>query len=308
METSYLKAFLRIAETGSISRAAASLGISQPSLSQQLLRLEDEIGLALFERNARGVTLTEGGRVFREHARQILHATDQAISDTHHLRDEARGEVKLAMPPSLTRLVGLPMIEALAAQAPMVRVRIVEAFTGSIRGWLEAEKIDLGVLYGIAPLQHLLSRALASDELVLIGAPDRFAPGTTVEFSALATELLVAPGRQHGLRQLLEREAERAGIELRVEHETDALDMLIQLAAGGHGLAVLPRCSTVSFCEAKQISITALGVTPLRRSLNLARNPQHVLTHASLRVESVMRQVMARLIAEGAWQACLESD
>lgn len=69
METWHLKAFLKIAETGSISRASESLGVAQPSLSQQLVRLEEEVGVALFQRTARGVTLTEAGRLFQQHAR-----------------------------------------------------------------------------------------------------------------------------------------------------------------------------------------------------------------------------------------------
>src|ERR671912_2845649 len=92
LDTRYLRSFLRTAELGSISRAAVSLGLAQPSLSQQLLRLEDEVGFQLFHRTARGVIITEVGRVFRERARQILFSAEQAIQDARHLKEEASGQ------------------------------------------------------------------------------------------------------------------------------------------------------------------------------------------------------------------------
>ncbi|WP_395398017.1 LysR family transcriptional regulator [Novosphingobium sp. BL-8A] len=295
MDTAHLKAFLKIAESASISRAAESLGIAQPSLSQQLLRLEDEIGFALFERSARGVTLTEAGHVFRERARQILHATEQAVADARHLRNDARGQVVLAMPPSLARVVGAPLIEELARQAPSLRLRLVEAYSGAVRGWLEAEKIDLGVLYEVHPLRHLATRTLASEGLVLAGPPGRFAADAKVEIAALAAEPLVLPGAQHGLRQLLEREASRLGLAVTVAHEIDSLDTTIALAERGVALAVIPR--SIAALAQGRISTARIGDPPLQRTLALARNPSHVLTHASIMVESLLGRVMAECLA-----------
>ncbi len=296
METAHLKALLRIAETGSISRAAESLGIAQPSLSQQLLRLEDEVGFALFERTARGVVLTEAGRVFRERARQLLNAAEQAVSDARQLQGEARGQVVLAMPPSLMRLAGVRLIEALAREAPLVRVRLVEAFHGAIRGWLESERIDLGVVYDLAPLRNLSLRPLAQDELVLAGPAGRFAVDAAADWAALAGEALVAPGVQHGLRQIADREAARAGIELQIAQEVDSLDLLLGLVDAGHGVAVVPGCALTG-----RLSAARIGT----RALSIARNPAHVLSHASVRVEAALNDVLAALIAEGSWSARL---
>ena len=310
MDTTHLKAFLKIAQTGSISRAAESLGIAQPSLSQQLLRLEDEVGIQLFDRTARGVTLTEAGCVFRERALQLLHMTDQAIADARNLRDEARGQVVFAMPPSMARLIGVALIEMLAEQSPLVRIRVVESFTGAIRGWLESEKIDLGILYDLGVLRHLVALRLASDELFVVGPPGRFGSSdapAVVSFAALAGESLFAPGPQNGLRQLLEREAARTGIELRIAQDVDALDTMIGLASGGRGLAVLPQCAVAEAVSGGRLSVARLSENGLRRNLSIVRNPSHVLTYALVRVENLTRVVMARLIADGRWQGRLES-
>jgi LysR family nitrogen assimilation transcriptional regulator len=302
MDTAHLKAFLRIAETGSISRAAQSLGIAQPSLSQQLLRLEDEIGFSLFERIARGVILTEAGRIFLERARHILHVTEQAVADARQLREEARGKVVFAMPPSIVRLAGAALVETLARVAPLVRVRIVEAFTGSIRGWLEAEKVDLGILYDLGGLRHLSARFLLRDRLVVVGPPGRFEgndAATPLGLDVLAGEPLIAPGPEHGLRQLIEREAAREGIALRVDQETDSLDTMSSLVAAGHGLAVLPLCSVSDPALAGRLSMASIGAPPLYRSLNVVRNPSHVLTHASVTVERLLTQVLRSAASAG---------
>src|SRR6185437_7647292 len=103
VDTRHLRAFLKIADTSSISRAAESLGISQPTLSQQLLRLEDEVGAGLFRRTARGVTLTDAGRILQEHARQLLRGTEQAIEDVRQFKSDVTGEVILAVPYSISR-------------------------------------------------------------------------------------------------------------------------------------------------------------------------------------------------------------
>lgn len=292
MDTAHLKAFLRIAETGSISRAAQSLGIAQPSLSQQLLRLEDEIGFKLFDRMARGVILTEPGRVFLEQARHILHVTEQAIADARHLREEVRGQVVFAMPPSIVRLAGPALVEALAREAPMVRVRLVEAFTGSIRGWLEAEKIDLGVLYDLGPLRHLSPNFLLRDNLVIVGPSGQFDRESSVSLHDLTGEPMILPGPQHGLRQLIDREAGREGVDLRIDQEIDSLDVAIALAAAGRGVAVLPLSSVSDLAFAGQLSMAPVGTPPLQRSLNVVRNPSHVLTHASVMVERLLRRVL----------------
>lgn len=311
METAQLKAFLRIAETGSISRAAESLGISQPSLSQQLLRLEDEVGIRLFDRMARGVTLTEGGKVFQEHARNILHAADQAIADARHMRDDARGQVVFAMPPSVARMIGAPLVETLGQTAPLVQVRVVEAFCGTIRGWIEAEKIDLGIVYDLGRLPHLVQRPLVSDELLVIGPKGRFDPldqGHELPFSKLLGERIVAPGPQHGLRQLLDREAVRHGGPLTFVHEVDSINVMIELVARGHGLAVLPQCAVMEAAWAGQVTLARIAGQGLRRRLSLVRNRAHVLTHASVRVEHLTRATTSLLIDTGGWQALLESE
>ena len=300
MDTRQLRAFLKIIDSSSISRAAQSLGLAQPSLSQQLLRLEDEVGIALFRRTARGVTLTEGGRLFAEHARDLIHRADRAIEDVRALRDDAGGEVILALPPSLSRIAGMTLVEAFLRHAPKIRLRLVEALTGTIRGWLEQGKIDLGVLHELGPHRNLSARPLAREELWLVGLPGL---PETVPPEALATLSLILPGPQHGLRQVIEHEASRCGVALEVCRDLDALQWLAPLVAAGHGHAIAPLPAVAEALAAGQVSAARIGEAGWWRTLALMRNNSEVVTHASVRGEHLAANVRHGLIRKRLWVA-----
>ena len=309
METRYLRSFLKIAETGSITRAAESLGIAQPSLSQQLLRLEDEIGVNLFSRTARGVTLTDSGRLFQEHARQLLRVVDTAVEEIRHLDDDPVGDVILAVPHSISRIAGVALFEAMLRRAPHVRFRLVEAMTAQTWGWLEDGKIDLGILNYLGPRRGLTFRRLASEELFLVGPSGKF--GTTadmpdVAMSNLSDLPMLLPGLPHGLRQLIDQEAARYGVTLKVFRDMDVIAHLGTLIAAGHGYSILPLSAIADDLAAGRLSLARIEKGALLRSVSLVRNSGQVVTHASVRCEDVIAEVLAKLIDDGIWQASRE--
>lgn len=307
MDTRYLRSFLRTADLNSISRAAESLGIAQPSLSQQLLRLEDEVGFKLFNRTARGVTVTEAGRIFQEHARGILRRIDQAREDVQELNAAASGVSIIALPFSINRLIGVELVEAVARHAPNTSIRLVEASTGQIRGWLDAGKIDLGVLYDFGPIRHLSTRPLVTEEMYLIGPEGSFGRDDEsmpdIALEQMPQFPLITFGQQHGLRKFLDHEAVALGFSYRVKNEIDAVGTIAALVANGNGFTVLSKIAIEDMLFAGRLSFARIGGGVLRRKLCLARNPTSVVTHASARVEDLTIKIMARLIEKGAWEA-----
>jgi LysR family transcriptional regulator, nitrogen assimilation regulatory protein len=306
LDTRHLQGFVKIAETGSISRAAVSLAISQPSLSQQLMRLEEEVGTPLLRRTSRGVLLTEAGRIFLEHARQIIAGTEQALEHVRQL-SEPSGAVTLAVPYSISKLAGVRLVEAFAEHAPQVSFRLVEANTGQIRGWLDESKIDLGILHGEGPFRNLTVRTLASEELFLIGPAGAYGPSTrdmpAVQLDELAGMPMILPGPQHGLRQTVEQTAARLGVTIVVAHELDAMTHVAGLVARGRGHSILPHIAIADDLAAGKVSIARIGQGVFRRTLSLARNNTQLVTHASVRAEDLSAKVLARLIAKGEWRA-----
>jgi LysR family nitrogen assimilation transcriptional regulator len=311
MDGRQLRTFLKIIELGSITRAADALGIAQPSLSQQVLRLEDEVGIKLFLRTARGVTTTEGGRIFEEHARRILNTMDQALRDVQQLNDDSSGKVSFAMPGSVCRVLGVTLVEAVLNRAPRVSLRLIEAFSGHIRTWIDEGSIDLGILYDIGPMRHLSLRRLAREELYLVGPPGRFGDLETAP-SVAAEEItalqMILPSPQHGLRQFLDREASRLGISLNVLIEIDALPHITQLVANGRGCTVLSLPAVRDDLAAGRVSVARIEDGAIKRTLCLVRNPTSEVTRASIRVEDLALKIMRRLIVTGRWSAEPESS
>jgi LysR family transcriptional regulator, nitrogen assimilation regulatory protein len=322
VDTRYLRSFLRTADLRSISRAAESLGIAQPSLSQQLLRLEDEVGFKLFNRTARGVTVTEAGRIFQEHARNVLHRIDQALEDVREANAAASGQAIIALPYSLNRLIGVELVEAVLEHAPNTSVRLVESLTGNIRGWLDEGRIDLGVLYDLGPIRHLSVRPLVNEEMFLVGPSNHFQSDRDgrrdvlsqivegdregfpdVPLSELEKYPLLTTGPQHGLRKFLDHEAARLGFGLHVAHEIDSVTTIAALVMRERGFSILPKTAIDEFLFNGTISIARIEGGAIRRRLSLVRNPSKVVTHASARVEDLTIKIMSSLIAKGAWDA-----
>lgn len=305
MDTRQLRNFLKIAETGSITRAADALGVAQPSLSQQVLRLEDEVGFKLFERTTRGVTTTQAGEILQKHARQMLEIAEQAIEEMKEDREEARAKVVLAMPFSISRLLAMPLAEAALEEQPAVSLRVREAFSGPIRAMLQEGSIDLGLLYDVEPLDDFVVQRLAREELHLIGPAGKLGRDggpTLVPLNELGALPLILPGPAHGLRTALDQEARRLGVRLKIASETDVLEHIVGLVADGHGYSILPLSAIAGELRSGAISAARID-GGFARTLCLAKLPGVAVTDASRRIEALVIRLLAGLMEKGRWLA-----
>jgi LysR family nitrogen assimilation transcriptional regulator len=305
-----LRCFLAIAEFGSVSRAAAQIDVSQPALSQILLRLEDELRIKLFERTSRGVTPTDAGRIFQEHARNILKDMQRAREEVHGRDPLANVTVAVGLPGSISMLLATRLVIAAREALAGISVRLDEAASGHIREWLEDGSLELGVLHHVEGLRHLSARRLAVEDLLLVGPPGRFGPPdrhgiAEGKITLLATEArpLILPSRRHGLRQFLEREAEAQGVGLEIGVELDALVHIKTLVATGFGCSILSHSAVQQDLAAGRLSAVRLIRPALRRSIYLVRNPSRVVTRASVRVEDLMVSLLKGMVADGTWLA-----
>ena len=184
MDVRQLRYFLAIAEEGSISRAAERLGVAQPSLSQHIKNLEEDLGVELLVRSARGVSTTESGAVLVAHARGILRAVELAREDVRHLSTEPRGVVAVGLPSSVSMVLTVPLAETVRVDLPHVTLRTMEAMSGHVLNWLEEGTIDLGILFNAAGLRHLVVKELMVEDLYLIGpgVRGRARPGSAVSW------------------------------------------------------------------------------------------------------------------------------
>ena len=242
MDLKQLEYFVRVAELGSFTRAAAALDVAQSALSRQIRLLEVELRQNLLLRNGRGVTLTEAGRLMLEHGRGILHQVERAREDLGRARGALAGRVTVGLPPSLARLLTVPISRAFRQQLPAAALSITEGLSISMQEWLQNGRLDIALLYNPPTSSELETVHLMDEELFAV-SPRTDASGDVAEpiaLQALARQLLVVPSRPNALRMLLERQMADIGCQPRIAMEIDGVPAILDLVSEGVGYAVLP--------------------------------------------------------------------
>lgn len=310
MDENQLRNFMMICRCASITEAADRLGIAQPSLSQQLLRLEDEFRTKLFHRTSRGVVATDAGRMLLEHASAILQAMNRAREEIHESDREPHGEVSIGLPATASMVLGVPLLVAARPALPQVNLRVREASGEIIRQWLDENRIDIAVLYDAEGVRHLSTKPIARETLLLVGPPGLFGPldehGIALEPVdpvVLGNRDFILPSVSHGLRKLIERRLQVHNINISATIEIDSLAHTKTLVRAGMGYTLLSHAAISAELANHELSAARVGNVDFSRSVSLARNPAKALTRASLEIEDLTRKLVREMIADGRWIA-----
>lgn len=312
MNLRQLTYFVAIAEQGSILKASQALHISQPAVSTQIKLLEEELGVQLFERRPAGVLLTPEGRDFLRHAYDILGSVDAALASmrVHHTAEV--GRVSVGIPGSLTSLLTVPLVEAVQEQLSNVQLRVVSGLSGHLHQWVVDGSINFGIVYANtyppAPIVGLDLEPLLTEEL-FVAASDRGAlrehltSAGEVPLASLAGLPLVLPGREHGLRAIIEEAAARAGVRINVPTELDAPEQLKEMARRPGAFTVLSQAA-IRNDPADRPLFTARIINPtIERVALLAHASGRPLSRAARRVEQIIRSIVASEISKGWWKS-----
>lgn len=250
MEIRRLMYFARIAEDGSLTKAAGVLRIAQPALSRQIRLLEEELGISLFTRTARGMRLTEEGEYLRTAAAGPLRALELALQNVRAFSTGIRGDVAIGMPSGVGDHLALPLVQLMNAQFPDIRLRIVEGPTGSLIDWLNRGMIDFALLEGASQDDRLTDVELFSGSLSLVGGPDdALDPDQPIAFKDIAKHPLIIPSHHLGMRAIINEAAARIRMTLLIHLEADSSRLIKQLVAGGVGYAILPELFVERECR-----------------------------------------------------------
>jgi LysR family nitrogen assimilation transcriptional regulator len=242
MESKLLEYFLRVAELGSINRAATNLQLSQSALSRHIAALEREMGTHLFTRSQGGVTLTDSGKLLATRARPLLHQFNQ-LKD--QVGEAATGQLAIGIPPSWHHVLTSPFVERIVEQLPGVSLRVHEGVSNMLRDFLFAGLLDLCIApFASTPAAGYRQTALVREPLVLVAdAQAGLNPAEPQPLSALNGLPLVLPGRQNFIRAQLESNLFRRGMTCSIAVETDTLKLCMELASKGIGQTVVPACA-----------------------------------------------------------------
>lgn len=271
MEISQLRTLIHVAELGSLSKAADRLNIAQPALSRQVKMLEAEIGARLFARHGRGMVVTEAGREVLTHARRVVAEIDEIRAVAADPSAPLRGHVSIGMPPTVAEILAEPLVAAFAAKHPDATLRVASAYSGFLLDWVHRGHVDVAVLYAPKSAKTLRSRPLLTENLYLIGPPSLDLEGhAPVEFAEFEGERLLLPSRGHGLRDILERCAEQAGVRLDVRVEADNFSTLKNLVIAGHGATILPLAGINEELKASRLAFAPIANPTPSRTLILS--------------------------------------
>jgi DNA-binding transcriptional LysR family regulator len=239
-DTHRLRYFLSIAEAGSMTQAAAVLGVAQPALSRQVRLLEEDLGVTLFRRTSRGVQLTEEGERLRAATAGPLRQLELAIQYAGSPLARIERSVHLGLPPTAAGILAAPLLAAHGSAFQRASFQVtVAAPEDLIEGMLKGA-VDIAVINPVTD-DRVFRRDLLTEELAVIGGPESgLQPGCPVSFTELADLPLVLPGSPAGIRGTVENAALRLKVRIQSRYATDSAEVAKDLIAAGHAYGVRP--------------------------------------------------------------------
>jgi LysR family transcriptional regulator, regulatory protein for tcuABC len=306
MDMRQLRYFVQIVESGSLAKASRQLFIAQPALSQQMARLEEEVGKPLLVRSSRGVTATENGTALYHHAKFMLRQLEQAVSVARQDAHMLSGRVTLGLAPTTNCRLGLPLVLHLRERLPGVMINIVEGLSGHLEHMTRVGELDLAILFNQKAAAELSVEPLLEEELFVI-LPSKSTlvpPGrkslTLAEVEALP---LILPSPGHGLRRRITLEFDRINLAIDAVAEIDSLPLLMHCVAHGLGATIKPMAAVHALGDVPgDWRALPISDAQLTRTNFLYSLPPQKLSACAAVVRDELKLLVRRLIDDGEWK------
>jgi LysR family nitrogen assimilation transcriptional regulator len=294
MDLKQLEYFVRVAELGSFTRAAQALNVAQPALSRQVRLLEVELRQNLLVRNGRGATPTQAGQLLLEHGRGILHQVERAREELGRVRTGLTGRVALGLPPSVARVLTVPLTRAFRQKMPEAQLSISEGLSSAMQENLQNGRLDIAVLYNPSQMPGIEHRPLVKEELLLVQPRppglQEDPPPPPIRLQDVAVLPLVIPTRPNAIRMHVESEMAAIGCRPLIALEIDGVSAILDLVADGAGYAILSRNAVMRSVRPSAFSVRQVSAPALTIQLTTAVS--------SLRPTTMTQQATLALIDE----------
>jgi DNA-binding transcriptional LysR family regulator len=285
--------FAAIAQHGSIRDAAEALNVAQSALSRQILKLEEDFGVMLFERHPRGVVLTAAGEVYLRYARDQIAQAEHMRAELHALSGIHRGTVRISAIESLTRSLLPRLISTFREQHPGVGFEVRMDGSEHIIEAVREIDTDIGMTYYSQPASDLEVRVSAREPLMaVVGAGHPLAKQERVGLRDVAAFPTALTPRGSRSRSLIDTACWKAGVALSPVLESNSVELLTGLAARSNTVTFLLRLSA-----ADGISNGTLAAVPVRSEI-LNMGTIEVLTRVSRKLSQVSEAFVEFLATE----------
>ena len=273
MEIHQLRYFVAVADEGSFSRAAAKVRVAQPSLSQQIRKLEAEIGQPLFDRLPRSVVLTEAGRCFIEYARQILASIGDARRCVDELKGKIAGDVAVGAIPTIAPYVLPELVVTFQKHYPEVTLHIVEDVTAAIGRRVEAGELDVALASTCQRSPTLRVEFLGKEPLLaLVPEGHALAKQNVITLDDLRSQRFLLLHEMHCLSQQVHHLLESRRLQPEVALAGSQLSTIANMVAAEIGVSIVPQMMVKHHATPGCVSLPFAPPVP-EREINVLYNP-----------------------------------
>ncbi|HYF19515.1 MAG TPA: LysR family transcriptional regulator [Ramlibacter sp.] len=306
MDLRQLSSFVGIAESGSLTRASTKVWRSQSALSRQLQELEQELGVALFERQARGLQLTDAGRWVLERSRQLLKDADALKANAAAIGTEPTGVLTVGAPPSLRPMLVAGFAAAFTRAHPKVRLQLREGTSRSMRDALARGDLDLAILSTLEPVDEFRRFPLLDEAVCLVGPPQaRLSMRKPTPVSALKDRPLVLTPYPNSLRQIVDTTLADLGVASAPVAEADMVAMMLDLVRRGVGFTVLAYCAVHEGLTTHYVSASPLR--GLRIAWVVCQSRERPETAAIRAARQALFETARAQLKAGVWKTAREA-
>lgn len=282
MDIGQLEAFLQVAAQRSFSRAAEVLRLTQPSVTARIQSLERDLGETLFERNGRGVSLTEAGVAFMPHAQRVLKALQDGRDAIQLVQQVELGTLRLAAAPTIGTYVLPGLLKEFRARYPGIEVSVRTEYSDQIVQMVLADEVQVGLERAISHAD-VVTVPLYEDEVVLVASPQHpFAERGTASIEELGGEALIMFNRGSSYYTLVDNALRQAGAPVSPAMELDNMEAAKKMVEQGLGIAILPKVAVGrELHEGELRQIRVRGMTMPKRQIALIYRRGRPLSRAA---------------------------
>lgn len=295
LSTKELKAVIALSQTRSFGQAALQVHLSQSALSALIARVEAQLGARLFERTTRAVELTDVGRIFVQHAQELVrdtHRTLQAVADAVQLKT---GTVSVAALPSLAASSVPQAFAAFHRSYPGIRLSLIDTLSGPAFDLVRNGKVDLALTAADPKQEDLVYQQLTTDQFVVICPSDHPLSLTThpiaLEDTLHYPHISMSPSAS--VRQYVEAELLKKGVHFSPAFEVDHIATIGALVDQGLGISALPE-TAVSLLKHEKIRYLKLKDPGIERPLGVVTRRHHPLSDAGHAFIRLMHDMMGK--------------
>jgi LysR family carnitine catabolism transcriptional activator len=238
----HIRAFLKIAETRNFTRAANDLHVSQSALTVQIQQLEKSLGVQLFDRSKRGVTLTSAGNDVIGPLQRLFNDAQVIVEHARELSSASTGFVSVAALPSVCAGVLPNLVRSFISSSPGIRIQIMDVVAERVRESVLKRQVDLGIGTRHGRDSDLRATLLFQDRLVVfVPARHPLAVNHTISLRDATAFDLILPSRNSSVREAVEAIAHRERVALQTRYETNFMPTALAFVRAGLGIAILPQ-------------------------------------------------------------------